>query len=170
MFIFPINRKFSSTDAPRAVLSLIVVNSLLLLTNYAVESPELLFEHYGFTPAHPRAFTLLTSIFLHVGFWHLAGNMFFLWMFGKDVENSFGTWLFLLVYLLCGLGGNALHYLFNLDSTIPCVGASGAISRIAGCFLVLFPNARFDLAIYFRMDSHRNVAVKYQGSNRGLDR
>jgi membrane associated rhomboid family serine protease len=148
LFIIPINRKFGATDTPRAVIGLIVVNSLLLLVNYAVKPSELLFKNYGFTPAHPHALTLFTSIFLHIGFWHLAGNMFFLWMFGKDVENSFGTLLFLPVYFLCGLGGNFLHYLFNLDSTIPCVGASGAISGIVGCFFVLFPNARFDSAFY----------------------
>jgi membrane associated rhomboid family serine protease len=148
VFIYPINREFGARNTPRTVIGLIVVDSLLLLTNYVVKSPGLLFKTYGFTPAHPQALTLFTSMFLHTGFLHLAGNMFFLWMFGKDVENSFGTWLFLPVYLLCGLGGSFLHYLFNLDSTIPCIGASGAISGIVGCFLVLFPKARFDLEFY----------------------
>jgi len=61
-----------------------------------------------------------------------------------------GRWLFCLVYLACGFGGDFLHYLFNSTSTIPSVGASGAISGIAGCFFVLFPKANFDLVFYFR--------------------
>jgi membrane associated rhomboid family serine protease len=165
LFIIPINREFGAKNTPRAVLSLIVIDSLLLLTNYAVKSPELLFKTYGFTPAHPQVLTLFTSMFLHTGFWHLVGNMFFLWMFGKDVENSLGTWLVLPVYLLCGLGGSFLHYVFNFDSAIPCIGASGAISGIVGCFFVLFPKARFDLEFYLgwihlgTIPSHTTAAV-----------
>lgn len=105
---------------------------------------------YGFTPAHPQVSTAFTSMFLHAGFWHVFGNMWFLWMFGNKVENTLGPWIFCLVYLACGFGGDLLHYLFNSTSTIPCVGASGAISGIAGCFLVLFPKANFDLVFYFR--------------------
>jgi len=76
--------------------------------------------------------------------------MWFLWMFGNRVENTIGPWFFGLVYLACGLGGSLLHYSFNSGSMIPCVGASGAISGIVGCFFVLFPKANFDLIFYFR--------------------
>lgn len=104
-------------------------------------------------------------MFLHAGILHLLGNMWFLWMFGKEVEKSFGPWLFALVYLLCGAGGSLLHLLFNINSSLPCVGASGAISGIVGCFFVLFPKADFDLAIYFgwfriaTIKSHTTAAV-----------
>jgi membrane associated rhomboid family serine protease len=87
-------------------------------------------------------------MFLHVGFWHLAGNVFFFWMFGNKVENLFGPWLFAATYLLSGFGATAFYYALNQHSPIPCVGASGAISGIAGCFLVLFPRTRFDLIYY----------------------
>jgi hypothetical protein len=75
--------------------------------------------------------------------------MFFLWMFGYRVENTFGRWSFTLIYLLCGFGAAGLHYLFNRGSAIPCIGASGAISGIMGCYFVLFPKSRFDLEVFF---------------------
>jgi hypothetical protein len=86
-------------------------------------------------------------MFLHAGFWHFAGNMFFLWMFGYRVENTFGRWLFAAVYIVCGCGAAALHFAFNRTSTIPLVGASGAISGIVGCYVVLFPRSRFDVVV-----------------------
>ncbi len=111
--------------------------------------------------------TLVTSMFLHAGWLHLLGNMWFLWMFGKDIENSIGMWLFGLVYFLCGLGGALLHYALNIGSLVPCVGASGAISGIMGCFFVLFPNADFDLAVYlgwFRITSIRTHTAAAVGT------
>jgi len=88
-------------------------------------------------------------MFLHAGVFHFVGNMFFLWMFGYRVENTFGSWAFAFIYLLCGFGATSLHYLLNRESTIPCVGASGAISGIMGCYFVLFPKSRFDLEVFF---------------------
>jgi membrane associated rhomboid family serine protease len=88
-------------------------------------------------------------MFLHAGILHYVGNMFFLWMFGYRIENTFGAWLFAFVYLLCGFGASGLHYLINSTSNIPCVGASGAISGIMGCYFVLFPKSKFDLEVFF---------------------
>jgi membrane associated rhomboid family serine protease len=150
VFIFPYNRDNSVEDTPWVVVGLIFINSALLVFTWFGGPTEALFAKYGFTPAHPQLFTAVTSMFLHAGFWHLFGNMWFLWMFGNQVEKVLGKWLFFLVYLACGLGGDALHYLFNSTSTIPSVGASGAISGIAGCFFVLFPKANFDLVFYLR--------------------
>jgi len=150
VFIFPYNRDNSVEDTPWVVASLIFINSCLLVLTWLDGPTDALFMKYGFIPAHPQLSTAFTSMFLHAGFWHLFGNMWFLWMFGNKVENILGRWLFCLVYLACGLGGNLLHYLFNTTSTIPCVGASGAISGIAGCFFVLYPKANFDLVFYFR--------------------
>lgn len=133
---------------PWVVLGLIAVNTVLLVATYSVGDTHELFLKYGFTPAHPELRTVLTSMFLHAGFWHLAGNMFFLWMFGNQVENALGHWLFALVYLVCGAAAAWLHYLLNLGSAVPCVGASGAISGIVGAFAVLYPRAKFDLDVY----------------------
>ena len=163
MFIFPYNRDNSVEETPWVVLGLIIINSALLVLTWFAGPNEALFAKYGFTPAHPELSTAVTSMFLHVGFWHLFGNMWFLWMFGTQVEKILGRWLFLLVYLACGLGGDAFHYLFNSTSAIPSVGASGAISGIAGCFFVLFPKANFDLVFYFRFVElktiHTNTSV-----------
>lgn len=150
MFIFPYNRDNSTEDTPWVVVGLIVLNTALLVVTWFAGPTDVLYTRYGFTPAHPQLSTAITSMFLHAGFWHLFGNMWFLWMFGNQVERILGRPLFCLVYLACGLGGDFLHYLSGPTSAIPSVGASGAISGIAGCFFVLFPKANFDLVFYLR--------------------
>jgi membrane associated rhomboid family serine protease len=148
MFVVPVNKDNPVKNIPWVVLALIAANTLALAATYFASSPDVAFRHYGFIPAEHRTVTIFSSMFLHAGFWHLAGNMWFLWMFGNRVENMFGRWLFLPVYLVCGLGAAALHYALNLSSSIPCVGASGAISGIVGIYFVLFPKSKFDLCIY----------------------
>lgn len=165
MFILPINRDSDARNTPRAVLALIAINSVVFVATWVSGSPIAVVRHYGFTPAHAQGLTLFTSMFLHAGWLHLIGNMWFLWMFGKDVENAMGTWLFTLMYLLCGLGGALLHFAFNFRAVVPCVGASGAISGIMGCFFILFPKADFDLVIYIgwirikTIQTHTTAAV-----------
>jgi len=88
-------------------------------------------------------------MFIHSGFWHFLGNMFFLWIFGDNVEDVIGIYAFIVVYILCGFAGDGLHYLFNAESSVPVVGASGAIAGIAGVYFVFFPHVRIDLALYF---------------------
>jgi len=90
----------------------------------------------------PPYLTLLTSMFMHGGFMHLAGNMLFLWVFGNNIEDYLGRIKFLLVYLFWGLVAGFAHLLANPGSTIPTVGASGAISGVLGAYLILFPWAR----------------------------
>ncbi len=85
---------------------------------------------------------LVTSMFLHSGFLHIAGNMLFLWIFGDNVEDYFGHLPYLVFYFMCGIGSGLLHSLFNLHSNLPAVGASGAISAVMGAYLVLYPKSR----------------------------
>jgi len=85
---------------------------------------------------------LLTSMFLHSGWLHIAGNMLFLWVFGDNVEDFFGHLQYLLFYIVCGVGAGLLHVLFNFSSPIPALGASGAISGVMGAYVVLYPRAR----------------------------
>jgi membrane associated rhomboid family serine protease len=85
---------------------------------------------------------LLTSMFLHSGIAHILGNMLFLWIFGDNVEDFFGHGFYLLFYLVCGIGSSLLHVFFNLHSTLPAVGASGAISGVMGAYLVLYPRSQ----------------------------
>jgi membrane associated rhomboid family serine protease len=81
-------------------------------------------------------------MFLHGGWMHLGGNMLYLWIFGDNVERAMGAVKFLIFYLACGLAASAAHIMFNLQSPVPAVGASGAISGVLGGYLVLFPQNR----------------------------
>jgi membrane associated rhomboid family serine protease len=92
--------------------------------------------------------TVITSMFLHGGYMHLAGNMLFLWIFGDNVEDTLGHGWFLLFYLLSGIGADVFHILSNSVSSIPTVGASGAISGVMGAYLLLFPKAKVDFLLF----------------------
>ncbi len=95
-------------------------------------------------PSIPAPFwtTLFTSMFLHGGWMHLGGNMLYLWIFGDNLERVMGPIRFLIFYLVCGIAASAAHIAFNLQSVIPSVGASGAISGVLGGYLLLFPRNR----------------------------
>jgi membrane associated rhomboid family serine protease len=99
------------------------------------------FDH-GFRPAAPVAIALLTSMFLHAGFAHLAGNMLFLWIYGDNVEHRLGPVLYLAAYLATGVAATLFHTVFDLESVLPLVGASGAISGVLGFYFVWFPHNR----------------------------
>ena len=86
--------------------------------------------------------TLLTSMFLHGGWAHLGGNMLYLWIFGDNLEKVMGHVRFLIFYLVCGVAAGLAHIAFNTRSTVPTVGASGAISGILGGYMVMFPRNR----------------------------
>ena len=164
MFVFPLNKDGYVGRTPYVFIGLAVVNGLLLTTTYLLSSPHDVFLRHGFIPATPHLTNVFTSIFLHAGFWHFAGNMFFLWMFGYRVENTFGRLLFLTVYLLCGLGATAVHFLTNPHSPIPCVGASGAISGIVGCYFVMFPRSRFEIEIYLFRFHLKSIPTRTHGA------
>ena len=95
-------------------------------------------------PQAPGPFwvTLFTSMFLHGGWMHLIGNMLYLWIFGDNLEDRWGHAKYLFVYLVSGIIASLAHIFFNLSSTIPSLGASGAISGILGAYMVLFPKNR----------------------------
>src|SRR5256885_13353676 len=85
---------------------------------------------------------VLTSMFMHATFIHLIGNMWFLWIFGDNVEDHLGHLLYLVMYLLSGIAGSLVHTLFNATSFVPSVAASGAIAGVMGAYFVLYPRAR----------------------------
>lgn len=101
-------------------------------------------------PAIPYPFwtTLLTSMFLHGGWGHLGGNMLFMWIFGDNLEHRLGHVRFLVFYLVCGLAAGLAHILSNPNSSIPTVGASGAISGVLGGYLLMFPRNRVYVMTY----------------------
>jgi membrane associated rhomboid family serine protease len=96
----------------------------------------------GHAPASAALLPLFTSMFLHSGLMHILGNMLFLWIFGDNVEDFYGHFGYLFFYLACGVGSGLVHVLFNWHSTLPAVGASGAISGVMGAYIVLYPRAR----------------------------
>jgi rhomboid family protein len=141
-----------------------VINTLLIVANVAVFIYQLslsaaaeksLAFMFGMVPARvPQLLAgrggtfgetflpLLTSMFLHAGWLHLLGNMLFLWIFGDNIEDFFGHFRYLLFYFVCGIGAGLAHTLTNLYSTVPALGASGAISGVMGAYMVLFPRSR----------------------------
>ena len=100
------------------------------------------------TIPYPLWTTLLTSMFLHGGWGHLGGNMLFLWIFGDNLEHRIGHLRFLTFYLVCGIAAGLAHIVFNSQSTVPTVGASGAISGVMGGYLLLFPRNRVYVLTY----------------------
>lgn len=97
---------------------------------------------FGFIPARFSLLSLFTSIFVHAGFLHLFSNMLFIWIFGDNVEDKLGHLNFLILYLISGVVSVITHSVFDLNSTIPLVGASGAISGILGAYFVFYPRAK----------------------------
>ena len=110
-----------------------------------VSAYDLVVFNYGFRPADPALLALLTSMFLHSGFMHLAGNMLFLWIYGDNVEHQLGRGRFLLAYLSTGIAATLFHTAFAAGSVLPLVGASGAISGVLGFYFLWFPHNRVRL-------------------------
>lgn len=113
-----------------------------ILANATVPSHMLRFLGGGHVSLEVALLPLITSMFLHMGFAHIAGNMLFLWIFGDNVEDYFGHFGYLLFYFVCGIGADIAHIALNLHSSVPALGASGAISGVMGAYIILFPRAR----------------------------
>ena len=95
--------------------------------------------------------TLFSSMFMHAGWLHLGGNMLYLWIFGDNVEDRFGHVTYLIFYLLCGLSATAAQLFFSLGSSVPNLGASGAIAGVLGAYLLMFPQRRVRVLLYSRI-------------------
>ena len=93
--------------------------------------------------------SLFSSMFLHGGFLHLAGNMLYLWIFGDNVEDQLGHVKFFIFYIMCGLAASLLHIFTSPNSQVPMVGASGAIAGVLGAYMIRFPKARILTLIFF---------------------
>ncbi|WP_117238145.1 rhomboid family intramembrane serine protease [Thermus sediminis] len=128
------------------VRGLVLANALAFLWMLALD-PGAVVQDYGFIPAlffqdpWGEGYRLLTSMFLHGGFFHILSNMWFLWVFGDNVEDRMGHGRFLLFYLLGGVVAALAQGLFMPASSIPMIGASGAVSAVLGAYYILFPRA-----------------------------
>lgn len=154
--MIPLKDNMPTRHAPVVTLAIIGLNTYVYLKEFLLgpRASQRFIFYYGLIPCGltgsceivGRAFssevTLLTSMFVHAGFFHFAGNMLYLWIFGNNVEDSMGKVRFAIFYLLSGLGAAAAQILVSPASRIPMVGASGAISGVLGAYLLLFPHAR----------------------------
>jgi membrane associated rhomboid family serine protease len=154
--MIPIRDHNPTRSVPFITIALIVANSAVFLYQMSLmmqgERPLMRFIYqmamfptevaHEFGPDAVR--TVFSSMFLHGGFMHVAGNMLYLWVFGNNVEDSMGHLRFLAFYLLCGIAAAAGHVMVSPNSDMPTMGASGAIAGVLGAYLLLHPSARVD--------------------------
>jgi len=153
MFLIPVERNNPVVNKPFATRAIVIANVLIFATTYFFMDFEATVYEFGFIPSEFKVLTLFTSLFLHGGFWHLLGNMYFLYMFGDNVEDIITWKVFIPVYLLLGVAANLTHYYYNSAPDMPAIGASGAISGIMGMYLVFYPKASFYISIGQNMQS-----------------
>jgi membrane associated rhomboid family serine protease len=166
--MIPFRDNIPSRTYPIITISIIVINTLAFLYELSLgSSVEFLIEQYGVIPLKTMDGTshgvsalaiivpYFTSIFLHGGWAHLIGNMWYLWIFGDNVEDRLGHMSYLLFYILCGLGAGIVHTIANVSSPIPSIGASGAIAGVLGAYFMSYPHARvltlIPLFIFFQV-------------------
>ncbi len=166
--MIPLRHTLERSKPPVVNRTLVAMNVVIFVAQLFLGAmTEKIIQTFGFIPArlvNPESFhyafwevaiTLVTSLFLHGGFVHLAGNMIYLWVFGGAVEDALGHVRFLFFYVACGAAGSLTHTVLFPQSTIPSVGASGSIAGLLGAFLVLRPHARivtlFPLVVYWAM-------------------
>ena len=142
--MIPLRDVIPSRTTPVITVSIIVLNAAVWLYELALPTdalPEFL-HVYGVVPADLSAPTLVSSMFLHGGWLHFIGNMWYLWIFGDNVEDRMGHGRFVGFYLLCGIAGALAHVAIDPLSTLPTIGASGAIAGVMGGYFVLYPHSR----------------------------
>jgi membrane associated rhomboid family serine protease len=155
--MIPLKNLRPRTHSPAVTLALIVINFIVFFYQLTLDPRALqsFIMTYSMVPARAQLalahsqytlaqgfFPLFTSMFLHAGWLHIIGNMWFLWLFGPNVEDRLGHLPYLGFYLVCGLGAGIAQTLFSLGSTIPGLGASGAIAGVLGAYVVFFPSSR----------------------------
>jgi len=128
--------------------SLIAVNTAIFLYQFLLGyRVDQFIRTWGIIPNDLHLITLLTSMFLHGGWLHLLGNMLFLWVFGRNLEDLIGGGRFLVFYLLCGLAAGVVQVIASPYTQIPTIGASGAIAGVMGAYLIKFPRSQIDTLV-----------------------
>src|SRR5678815_2665156 len=148
--MFPIGDDDSSRRTfPLVTYVLIALNVLFFFVEQSGGEPFIV--RWAFVPrrfsANPAADfpTLFTSMFMHAGWLHLGGNMLYLWIFGDTVEDNFGHLKFLIFYSICGVAATLAQLAFSTGSSVPNLGASGAIAGVLGSYILLFPKSRVNV-------------------------
>lgn len=161
--MIPLKDDIPSSRRPIVTVALISVNCVVFfyLLSFGEEFQNALFK-WGAIPfeithgkeltpqlAFPIPLSLFSSMFMHGGFLHLAGNMLYLWIFGDNVEDRLGHAKFFVFYILSGLAASLLYILTSSQSQVPMIGASGAIAGVLGAYMINFPNARILTLVFF---------------------
>ncbi len=151
--MFPLGDDNSARRSmPVVTVVLIALNVLFFLVE--LNGGEAFIRQWAFIPRRfggdpaSDAHTIISAMFMHGGWLHLGGNMLYLWIFGDNIEDAFGPFKFLIFYLACGIAATFAQFAFTPNSSIPNVGASGAIAGVLGAYLLLFPHARVRVLVY----------------------
>ena len=155
--MFPIRDHNPSGRVPYVTYMLMAANIGIFLSYVPLLSDDralsLFFANYALIPAQLSAGygyeDLFSSMFLHAGWMHLAGNMLFLWIYGDNVEDEMGHLRYLIFYLMAGVAAGLAQVMFEPSSRVPMVGASGAIAGVMGAYLLLYPKAKVDILVIF---------------------
>ena len=155
--MIPLRDDNPTSTQPVFTVGLIAINVLVFLYQLSLGQggnvfiyqfgaiPAVVFGSESLPPeivAIPASMSVLTSMFLHGGFMHLIGNMLYLWIFGNNIEDAMGRIRFLIFYLLTGFAASMTHFITDVTSVIPTIGASGAISGVLGAYILLYPRAQ----------------------------
>jgi len=148
--MFPLRDTQPSYSRPVITVLIIILNVVVFLYEISLDeySRNYFIMHYGLVPARFHFSAVLTSMFLHGGWMHIIGNMWFLWIFGDNVEDAFGHVKYLAFYFLCGIAAGLTQMAFSAGSRLPMVGASGAIAGVMGAYLIKYPKARIVTLVF----------------------
>jgi membrane associated rhomboid family serine protease len=142
--MIPLRDVIPSRSTPYITITIIVLNAVAFLFELSLDERQLtqFLYFYGVIPAAFSWPTLITSMFLHGGWSHFIGNMWYLWIFGDNVEDRVGHGRFIAFYLLCGIAAAIGQIVMDPYSELPTIGASGAIAGVMGAYFVLYPHSR----------------------------
>src|SRR5216684_9299751 len=149
--MLPLRDVIPSRTTPYITFTIIILNALAWLVEVSMPRdvlPEFL-QVYGVVPGDFHASTLVTSMFLHGSWSHILGNMWYLWIFGDNVEDNVGHGRFVLFYLLCGVAAALGQIAADPNSMLPTIGASGAIAGVMGAYFVLYPRSKVLTLLWF---------------------
>jgi membrane associated rhomboid family serine protease len=150
--MIPLRSSEPHYSTPSVTLTIIAANVAVFLYELSLGmssySLNRFILHYGIVPDRFHYSSILTSMFIHGGFLHIAGNMWFLWVFGRGVEDLLGHAKYLFLYFACGIAAALLFVLVNSNSTAPTIGASGAIAGVMGAYLIKFPRAHIVTLVF----------------------
>jgi membrane associated rhomboid family serine protease len=165
--MFPVSDVIPSRTRPYITFLIIAANLVAFLYEWQMTRHELLLftQVYGVVPAFFSWTSLVTSMFFHAGPLHVGGNMLYLWIFGDNVEDRLGHVRYLCFYLLCGIAAALGQVALNRYSTVPMIGASGAIAGIMGAYFMLYPRSRVLTAVFlvFFLDVVEVPAIFFLG-------